>query len=145
MPVERHALFRGLRAQRRHRDAEQRVGAEPAFRGGPVEGDHRFVERSLRVLAPGDRARDFAVHVRDGGPHAFAPVARPVTVTQFERFTFAGRRARRHRGAPERAALERDVDFDRRIAPRIQNFAAVHPRNIQATSTVLKATTKSRR
>ena len=72
VPVERHVPRRARRrAQRRHRDAEQRVGAEPALGRRAVERDHRLVERALVEVAADERLRDLAVDV------ARPPCARP--------------------------------------------------------------------
>ena len=69
------------------------------------------------------RFGDDAVDVADGLAHAFAAVSRRVAIAQLERFALAGRRAGGHGGPSEGAALERHVDFDGRIAARIQDFA----------------------
>ena len=45
--VERLLGVGGRRLRRRQRDAEDRVGAEPALVRGAVELDHRLVERAL--------------------------------------------------------------------------------------------------
>ena len=128
-------------ARRRHRHAEQRVRAEPALRRRAVERDQGVVERALRVeFAADDRRRDFAVDVGDRLPDALAAVPPRIAVTQLQRLALAGGRARRDR-RPSGPALDAHVDFDRRIAARIQNLAAVHARDLQTASTN-DATTK---
>src|SRR5690606_17090507 len=47
-------------------------------------------------------------------------------VSQLERFALAGRRARGHRRAPPRAALEHDVHFDGGIPARIEYLAPMY-------------------
>ena len=101
---------------------ERRVGAEPALVGGAVEGDHRLVERGLVQLLADDRLGDLAVDVGDRRPHALARVAGLVAVAELERLAGPGRGPRGHRRAPEGAAGELDIHFDRRVAPRIQNL-----------------------
>ena len=66
-------------------------------------------------------------HVLDRLEHALAEVARRVAVAQLERLVLAGRRARGHDRAAERAAVEADLDFDGRVATGIQDFAGVEP------------------
>ena len=56
--------------------------------------------------------------------HALAEVALLVVVAKLERLARAGRRAGRHGRAAERAAVEEAVDFDGRIAARIEDLAA---------------------
>ena len=91
---------------------------------------------ALIEVAAVERRGDLAVDVGDGLAHAFAAVARLVAVAQFERFALAGRRARRHRRAPHGAAVERDVDFDGRVAARIQNLPSVHSCDLHGRSFV---------
>ena len=53
--VERQAAIFGAGLERRHRHAEQRVGAEPALGGRAVERDDRVVEGALRPVAVDER------------------------------------------------------------------------------------------
>ena len=94
--------------------------------GVPSSAIIAVVERALIELAADERLGDLAVDVGDRLADALADVARLVAVAQLQRLALAGRRARRHRRPPEGAAVERDVDFDRRVAARVQNLAAVH-------------------
>src|SRR5207244_9133578 len=50
-----------------------------------------------------------------------------------ERLTLAGGRPRRD-GRASGSAHDAQVDFDRRIAARVQNLTAVHPRDFQSAS-----------
>ena len=77
---------------------------------------------------------DLAVDIGDGLTDAFAAVAALVAVAQFQRFALAGRCARGHCGASERAIGKRDVDFDRGVAARVQDFAPVHAGNLHVMS-----------
>src|SRR5207244_8822236 len=108
-----------------------------------VKRDQRLVERALRVeFATHDGGRDLAVHVGDRLPHTLAAVSRRVAVTQLKRLTLAGGRPGRD-GRASGSAHDAQVDFDRRIAARVQNLTAVHPRDFQTAST--NATTKTRK
>ena len=71
-----------------------------------------------------DGVEDLAVDGGDRLLHALAEVARLVAIAQFDRLVRAGRGARRHGGAAERAVLQHDVDLDGRIAAAIEDFAA---------------------
>src|SRR5215471_10007837 len=75
-----------------------------------------------RVL-PDEGRPDEAVDVMDCFEHAFAEVAFLVTVAQFERFVFSGRRSRRDDRTAPNTALQDAIDFDCRIASRIQNLS----------------------
>ena len=89
-----------------------------------VEGDHRLVDRDLVLgVHAGKRVENIAIDGFDRLQDAFAAEACLVAVTQFDGLMRAGRGARRDRGAAERPVLQGDVDFDRRIAAAIQNFA----------------------
>ena len=136
MRVQRHACGRRRRRAPRHRDAEQRVGAEPALVRRAVERDHRLVDRPLIGGACRDRLRDLAVDVGDRLQHALAEITLLIAVAQLERLAHARRCARRHCRASDCAPVERDVDFDCRIASRIENFAAVHPLYLQDRSSI---------
>ncbi len=91
----------------------------------PSRPNHGLVESPLVEVPVDDRGGDFAVDVGDRLTDTFADEARPVAVAQLERLALARRGSRRHRGTPERAIVERDVHFDRRITARIQNLATV--------------------
>ena len=131
---ERTVGGRGVRARDGHRHAERGVRAEPAEVRRAVELLQARVDRALIGVGARERLRDLAVDVGHGLLHALAAVAARVAVAQFERFARAGRRARRHGRAPERAALERHVDFDGRIAARVENLAGLDAMDLHATS-----------
>ena len=76
VPIERQATGGGLRAKGRHRDAEQRVGAEAALGRRAVEADHRLVQTALRERAADERGGELAVDVGDRLADALAEVSR---------------------------------------------------------------------
>jgi hypothetical protein len=77
----------------------------------------------FRRVQAENRLADFRVDVLDGLQHAFAEIARSVTIAQFDCFLRARGCAGRHGGASGNARLEDDVSFDCRIAAGIENFA----------------------
>ena len=99
--VERLLLRVRRGARSRHRHGQNRVGAQPRLGRRAVQLDHVLIERALiaRVQSR-DRLGDFPVDIGDRLQDAFAEISRLVAVAQFQRFVFAGRRARRHRGPP---------------------------------------------
>ena len=123
--VERLALGDRRGLGRGERDAEDGIGAEPAFVRRAVERDHGFVDLGLRLgVHAAERVEDLAVDRIDRLAHALAEIALLVAVAQFDRLMRAGGSARGHRGAAQRAVLQHDVDFDGRIAAAVENFAA---------------------
>ena len=66
------------------------------------------------------------VDVGDGLRHALAEVVRLVAVAQLPRFVHAGAGAAGHGGGADRVVVERDIDFDGRIAAAIENLPAVN-------------------
>src|SRR5688572_25413279 len=109
----------------RHRHAEHGVGAEAPLVLGAIEIDHRPVDVPLIRVASGERLGNFAVHVADRLGDALAEIPLLVAVAQFERLTLPGRCARGHCRAARGSAVERDIDFDRRIPARIDDLAPV--------------------
>ena len=129
--IERHAGRRGGGVGGGERNAEHRVGAELGLVFGAVERDQPLVERALRgCVGAAKRVRDGPVDVGDGASHALAAEAARVAVAQFQRLVNAGRGARRHGGAAERAAVQLHVDLNRGIAARIDNFAGANFSNV---------------
>ena len=130
MPVQRDAGRRGRRPRRRHRHAENRVGAEPGLVRGAVEFDQPPVEPALvRRVVPGERPADLAVDVGHRLPDALAAVAR-AAVPQLRRLALAGRCAGRHARGRDGAVVEVDAGLHRRIAPRIDHFQPVDRPNL---------------
>ncbi len=127
VPVQWLIGVLGGRLGDRHRDAENRVGAQLLLVGRVVEFDHGHVDAGLIQRVHADQAvGDLVVHVIDGLEYAFAQVDRLVAVTQFPRFVDAGAGTAGHRSPSGRAIAERDVHFDGRIAAAVENLAAVH-------------------
>ena len=118
-------MRRGRGLGDRQRDAEDGIGAEPRLVGRAVERDHRLVDLDLRLrIHAADGVENLAVDRVDRLAHALAEIALLVAVAQLDRLVRAGRGARRHRGAAERAVLQHDVDLDGRIAAAVEDFAA---------------------
>ncbi len=92
-------------ARRRHRDGEDRVGAELALVGRAVELEQALIDRRLIERAQADDCRtELLVDVLDGLQHALAEVALLVAVAELDRFVLAGGRAARDRTATETAS-----------------------------------------
>src|SRR6185437_13802216 len=123
--VERHVEGFRRSLGDRQRDAENGIGAEAALVRRAVEIDHDLVD--LHLLFGGLVAygfENFAVDGLDRVLHAFAEIAGVIAVAQLDRLMRTGRGTRRHRCPSQRAILQHDIDFDRRIAAAIENFAA---------------------
>ena len=78
---------------------------------------------------PDERLRDLAVDVIDRFTNALSAVTFRIAVTQFERLALAGRCARWHRCATERAS-RLNVGFDSWIASGVQDFSGVNVRDL---------------
>ena len=107
-------------------DAEHRIGAEPALIGGAVKLDQRAVDRELiGGLEAGERIEDLTVDRADRLLHAAAAITL-AAVAFLDRLMRPGRGARRHRRAPDRAAIHRDLDLDRRVAAAVEDLAGMN-------------------
>ena len=121
--IERKARRRRGGLRDGERDAEDRVRAEPALVRRAVERAHHADRCGPVLRRPCRRGvENFAVDGIDRLADALAAIAL-AAVAQLVGFVLARRRARRHRGAPEAAALQFDIDFDRGIAAAVENFA----------------------
>ena len=78
--IEAFALPDGIGFERRHRNREDGVGAEPALIGAAIEPNHRLVEFALCQIPVLERTGDLAVHVGDGFGDASAQVALRITI-----------------------------------------------------------------
>ncbi len=108
----------------RQRHAENGVRPEAALVLGAVEHNQRFVDAALLLgFHALQSVEDLAVHGLDRERHALAQPG-VAAVAQLMRLMRAGRGARGNAGAAEIAAFQDDVDFNRRIAPAIQDLAA---------------------
>ena len=114
--VQGTALRQRVGTQGGHRNAEQGVGAQAPLGRRAVERNHRRVEASLVVLLPLQGRGEFAIDVADRGADALAKIARHVTIAKLKGFALAGGGAGGHRGAPERAVRQRDIDFNGGVA-----------------------------
>src|SRR6185295_19650387 len=99
------------------------VRAQPALGGRAVEVDQRPVDERLRPgVEPVEGFRDRAADVADGLADPLAGEAL-AAVAQLERLPAAGRGSRRNRGPAAGSPFEGAVDLDRRVAPRVEDFA----------------------
>ena len=92
MFVERAARRRRARMRHRHRNAQHRVGAQPAQVRRSVELHEPGVHGSLVGVMAAQDARDFIVHMAHGLEDAFAGEPARVAVAQLERLPGAGGR-----------------------------------------------------
>src|SRR5207253_2820049 len=100
------------------------IGAEPFLVRRAVERQHLTVDLALVGFGAGQRGSDLAVDVADRLQDALAEVPLRVVVAQLERLTSAGGCAGRDAGAAAGARSEDDVDFDSRIAARVEDFTS---------------------
>ena len=115
-------LRRRLRHRQRH--AQQRVGPQPRLGRRAVEVDEALVDQPLvDRLHAHELGTDLVQHRGDGLLDALAAEAQRVAVAQLVRLVLARRRARWHRRAGQCAVVERNLDLDRRIAPRVEDLA----------------------
>ena len=122
--IERQVRGRRRRLGHRQRDAENGVGAEPRLVRRAVERAHQPIEPYLVLgFHAAQGVEDFTIDGGDGLFDALAAIAL-AAIAQFHRLMRAGRSAGRHGGAAEGAILKPDIDFDRRIAAAVENFAA---------------------
>ena len=85
-----------------------------------------MIDRLLIARIEADQFRsDLGVDVLDGFQNAFAEIDFFVVIAEFDGFMLAGAGAAGDGGPAEGAVFENDVDFDRGIAARIENLAAV--------------------
>ena len=121
--VERQAGRVGRGAGDGQRDAEDRVGAEVRLVGRAVEVDHRLVDEALVVGVEAlERRADLLDDTGHGLLHALAAV-RLLAVAQLDRLERSGRGTARDRRAGERTVVQRHLDLDRGVAPRVEDLA----------------------
>ena len=120
----RLARLRGGGARDRQRDAEDRVGAEPGLVRGPVEVDQGAVDRPLLGGAGADeRVGDVSLTFETALAPPCRPRPRPRRAARWPR-TRRSRRRREPRHA-RGARVERHLDLDRRVSPRVEDLAGV--------------------
>src|SRR5438270_243426 len=99
--------------------------AASALIGGPVEFDQRSVDRELiGGLEAGECIEDLTIDRADRLLHAAAAITL-AAVAFLDRLMRPGRGARRHRRATDRAAIQRDLDLDGRVAAAVEDLAGM--------------------
>jgi hypothetical protein len=107
----------------RERDAEDRVGAEPALVRGAVQVLELLVDQPLLVRVEADQRRADLVEDREHGlGHALAVVPALVTVAQLHRLEGSGGRAGRDRRAGDHSVVERDLDLDGGVPAGVEDL-----------------------
>ena len=128
--VQRQAARISGRLGNSQGNAQNGVGAEPAFVGGAVQFDHGRINRALFFgFHAGQRVVNLAIHGRDGLEDALAQVTALVAIAQLHCFMGARRRARRHGRAAGAAIFQHHVHFHGRIAAAVEDFAGVNVDN----------------
>ena len=123
--IERQLIGCGRRLGDGERDAEDGVGAEPAFVGRAVERDHGVVDLDLRLgIHAAERIENLAVDRLDRVAHALAEITFLVAVAQLDRLMRPCGSSRWHPGAAARAVFQHDIDLHGRIAAAVENFPA---------------------
>jgi hypothetical protein len=124
-PQRQPLLPRG-RVRRGQRHADDRVRAEARLVRRAVEVDHRPVQAGLvGGVATGDRVGELAIDVGDRLHHSLAPPAL-TAVAQLGGLELARRCPAGHGRAAVAPGTQNDLDLDGRVAPRVQDLAAVH-------------------
>ena len=109
---------------------EHSIGAELAFVGGAVHGDHGVVDAHLiSGIASEQFGQDFGLNIFDRFLHALAAVAFLDAIAQLDSFVFAGAGTAGHGGAAHCAAVENDIGFDGWVATGIENLAGLNINN----------------
>jgi len=122
---QRRAGFGGAGVGQGLGQAGDRVGAQVALVGGPVELEHGAVHRGLieAVEAGGQQlGRDALVDVFDRLEHALAEIAAGLAVPHFEGLVLAGGGAGGDRGAALGAAFEQDIHLEGGVSTGVENL-----------------------
>ncbi len=107
--------------------AQYRVGSKVRLVVSAIQVDHHRINIFLILgIEVDQRFTDIVIHRGYRLQHPLAHVARLVAVTLLGGFISAGRRARRHGCAAETAIFQQHIDFDRRVAPAVEDFAGVN-------------------
>src|SRR4029453_17349007 len=133
----------GRRSRRGHGHPEQRIGAQPALGRRSVEIDELLVHRALIERPPDQRRGNLTVHVGDSGRNSFPQIPALVTVAQLQCFALASRCAGWHR-RPAEGVAGPQIDFNSRVAARVEDFAAVNAGYVHATGLPLSASASAR-
>ncbi len=127
VPIQRQLLGSSSRPRHGEADPEQGVGPEVGFVRGAVRFDQAPVHLALVECVDSEEQRtEDLIHVGHRLGHPTAAESVVISVPEFNRFVDAGRRPRRHRRPAHLAAGQRDLDFQRRVAPGIQDLAGQH-------------------
>ena len=127
IPVERHraGFGGGFRDGQRH--AEDGVGTETGFVLRTVEVDHQHVDHALvGSVEAGKFVADLAVDGVDCLQDALAAIAGLVAVALLVGLVGPRGGARRHSCAAGRAIFKRNIHFNGRVAPAVEDFAGVN-------------------
>ncbi len=110
----------------RERNAKDRVRAKLLLVGRAVELDHSLVDFDLvhGIHANQLVGQDF-IHVCNRFQHAFAEEMRLIVVAELARFVLTGAGAAGHGGGADRVVVERDIDFNGRVAAAIEDLPSV--------------------
>ena len=121
--VQRKVAAVGARPGDGHRDADDRVSADPFLVGRPVEPDHREVDVLLIPdVHPDERGGDHLMDVPDRLLDAETAEGLRVLVPDLPGFLLSARAARRNVGAAPDVVPRPHVHLYGRIEPAIQNF-----------------------
>ena len=105
-------------------NAQDGIGAEPAFIFGAVQFDHGVVDQELVFgIHARQRVEQLTVDRVTGFQYALAAIARLIAVAQFDRFVGAGGGARRHRGTAKSAVFQHHINLDGGVAAAVEDFA----------------------
>ena len=107
-------------------DTEHGIGAEPTLVRRAVEVDQGAVNCQLiGGVEARQRIEDLAIDRADRLAHAAAAIAL-AAISLLDRLMRSGRGARRDRRSSRRAAVERDLDLDGRVAAAVEDLAGVN-------------------
>jgi len=107
------------------RYTQDRVGAQTALVLCAVNLNDEAVDAQLVCYVHPDQLwPQLLVDVIDSLHHALAVIALGISVAQLHGLMDAGRRTRGYSRDPYGAQFRRDLHFDSRIAPRIQNLSS---------------------
>ena len=122
--VKRQAGRGRRRPSHGERRSENRIRPQAPLARGPVELDQSIIQGGLlRCFDTPQGRRNRVLDVRDRLERPAPGVPLGVAIAQLERLGLARRGAGGHEGAPRGAVVEPDLDFNGRIAARVEHFA----------------------
>ena len=111
----------------RQADAQYRIGTQICLVVGSIEIDHYRINIFLVLgIEIGQRSRYWSVDRFDRLQHAFAHIARHISVAFLGGFIRSGRCARGHCRTTKAAVLQQYINFDSRVASAVENFTGVN-------------------